>query len=176
MKFWDLFQLGDDPDPEVLNQEIAAIESAAKGLFGQRRRLFVCDCVERALPIYEKRFPDDDRPRTAIMEARRSVFGIAAGAALVTVHQAAEDAYEEASRHAPEEFHGDWPPVLIAKATWMGSIANVEKLEPAEVCRLILRAVQSTSPQVLRESRWQYKQLQWYLEQGPLIVPPRPAR
>jgi len=174
MKFWDLFN--DEPDLKQLNEEIQAIESAAKGLFGQRRRLFTCDCVERALPIYEKRFPDDDRPRTAIMEARRSVFGIAAGMALTRVHEAAKAAFEEASPYAPEEFHGDWPPVLIAKAAWMASVADVDELETAAVCRLILRAVQSTTNKVLQESRWQYKHLRWYLEQSPLIVPPRPSR
>jgi hypothetical protein len=175
MKFWDLL-LGDDPDPKILNQEIAAIESAAKGLFGQRRRLFVCDCVERALPIYERRFSDDDRPRTAIMEARRSVFGIAAGAALAAAHDGAEVAAKEAAPFAPEEFHGEWPPVLIARAAWMASVAEVDALEPAEVCKLILRAAQSTSNQALKESRWQYKQLQSYLEQSLLIVPPRPSK
>lgn len=172
MKFWDML-LGDEPDPKQLNEEIAAVEAAARGLFGQRRRLFVCDCVERALPIYEKRFPDDDRPRTAIMEARRSVFGIVAGPALAAAHAEAEQAAEEAAPSAPEEFHEDWPPVLIARAASLASIADVDDLEPAEVCRLIIRAARSTSNQALKECRWQYKKLQEYLEQGPLIVPPR---
>ena len=169
--------LGDDPDPKQLNQEIAAIEAAAKGLFGQRRRLFVCDCVERALPIYEKRFPDDDRPRMAIMEARRAVFGIAAGPALAAAHAGAQTAEEEAIPFAPQEFHhDDWPPVLIARAAGLASIAVVDDLEPVQVCRLIIRAAQSTSNQALKECRWQYKKLREYLEQGPLVVPPRPPR
>lgn len=175
MKLWDLL-LGEEPDPKQLHQEIAAIESAAKGLFGQRRRLFVCDCVERALPIYEKRFPDDDRPRMAIMEARRAVFGIAAGPALAAAHAGAEAAVQEAAPLSPEEFHDEWPPVLIARAASLASIAEVDALQPAEVCRLIIRAAQATSNQALKESRWQYKKLQSYLEQSPLIVPPRSPR
>jgi len=33
-------------------------------------RLFTCDCAERVLPIFEKEYPDDDRPRKAIAVAR----------------------------------------------------------------------------------------------------------
>lgn len=33
-------------------------------------RLFACDCAERALPIYEKAYPGDTRPRHAIEVAR----------------------------------------------------------------------------------------------------------
>lgn len=33
-------------------------------------RLFACDCVERVLPIYEKEYPDDKRPRHVIEVAR----------------------------------------------------------------------------------------------------------
>ncbi len=62
-----------------------------------------------------------------------SLAGVAAGMALTRVHEAAKAAFEEASPHAPEEFHGDWPPVLIAKAAWMASVADVDELETA--CR-----------------------------------------
>ena len=33
-------------------------------------RLFACDCAEQALPIYEKDYPDDKRPRKAVETAR----------------------------------------------------------------------------------------------------------
>jgi len=33
-------------------------------------RLFACDCVERVLPLYEKRYPNDTRLRDAINEVR----------------------------------------------------------------------------------------------------------
>jgi hypothetical protein len=51
-------------------------------------RLFAADCAERVLPIFEARYPDDDRPRKAIETARKYARGeatneelIAAGAA-----------------------------------------------------------------------------------------------
>ena len=38
-------------------------------------RLFACDCAEMVLPIFEKKYPDDKRPRYAIEVARRYAEG-----------------------------------------------------------------------------------------------------
>jgi hypothetical protein len=38
-------------------------------------RLFACDCAERVLPIYEERYPGDERPRRAIETTRRFANG-----------------------------------------------------------------------------------------------------
>ena len=38
-------------------------------------RLFACDCAERALKHYERKYPNDDRPRKAIEIARRFARG-----------------------------------------------------------------------------------------------------
>jgi hypothetical protein len=38
-------------------------------------RLLACDCAERALTIYERQAPEDNRPREAIAVARRSASG-----------------------------------------------------------------------------------------------------
>ena len=38
-------------------------------------RVFVCDCVERVLPLFEKKYPDDNRPRQAIETARKFANG-----------------------------------------------------------------------------------------------------
>lgn len=37
----------------------------------REQRLFACDCAERVLPIWEKQYPDDKRPRACIEAARR---------------------------------------------------------------------------------------------------------
>jgi len=39
-------------------------------------RLFAADCAELVLPIYEKRYPDDSRPRMAIQAARDYANGL----------------------------------------------------------------------------------------------------
>jgi hypothetical protein len=38
-------------------------------------RLFACDCAERVLPLFEKKWPGDTRPREAIEVARRFANG-----------------------------------------------------------------------------------------------------
>ncbi|MDR1611744.1 MAG: hypothetical protein LBT97_03050 [Planctomycetota bacterium] len=40
-----------------------------------RKRAYACDCVERALPIYETLIRDDDRPRAAVEAARKWLRG-----------------------------------------------------------------------------------------------------
>ncbi len=73
-------------------------------------RLFAADCAERVLPIFEREFPDDDRPRKAIEVVRALARGEiadadrAAGAA--AAYAAAEAAYgaavAEAAAHAAD--------------------------------------------------------------------------
>jgi hypothetical protein len=68
-------------------------------------RLFAADCAELVLPIYEKRYPDDSRPRMAIQAARDYANGLitleevaAAGAAAwAAVGDAAWDAARDAA-------------------------------------------------------------------------------
>jgi len=55
-------------------------------------RLFACDCAERVLPIYEKEYPDDKRPREAIEAARRYAKGKATKKELAAAWSAARDA------------------------------------------------------------------------------------
>jgi len=43
----------------------AVIEDADKEI-----RLFACDCAEQSLPLFEKEYPDDKRPRQAIETSR----------------------------------------------------------------------------------------------------------
>jgi hypothetical protein len=38
-------------------------------------RLFACECAERVLPIFERKFPNDSRPRQAIEVSRRFARG-----------------------------------------------------------------------------------------------------
>ena len=53
-----------------------AIERAKTDPDAQRRlRLFAADCAARVLPIYEREYPNDNRPRGAIIAARAYVRG-----------------------------------------------------------------------------------------------------
>ena len=65
-------------------------------------RLFACDCAEHVLPLFEKRHPDDKRPRKAIEIARRFADGEATKEELA----AAEAAAGTAARYAAEAAAG----------------------------------------------------------------------
>ena len=81
---------------EWLNDEIYEAEGRGKSIRGTSKtvfeearlirkldawtertaRLFVADCAEIALPIYERHYPNDDRPRKAIEAARKYADGL----------------------------------------------------------------------------------------------------
>jgi hypothetical protein len=55
-------------------------------------RLFACDCAERVLPIYERDYPDDKRPRHVIEVARLFAEGKTSDRELDAARDAARDA------------------------------------------------------------------------------------
>ena len=82
---------------------LVAVPEHEKPLRDRLARVFACDCAERVLPIFEREFPNDARPRTAIAvarrfavgdatEAERAAAGAAAGAAADAVGAAAMSA------------------------------------------------------------------------------------
>jgi hypothetical protein len=58
---------------------------------------FACDCTERALPNYERVYPDDDRPRQAVNARRRWLIGKCSGEELRAAADAADAAYSAAA-------------------------------------------------------------------------------
>jgi hypothetical protein len=67
-------------------------------------RLFAADCAEHVLPIFEKKYPDDKRPRLAILAARDFAYGKISAkerdAARAAARAAAWDAARAAARDA----------------------------------------------------------------------------
>ena len=63
-------------------------------------RLFACDCAEHVLPFFEKRYPDDKRPRQAIEVARRFANGQATQEELIAADSAAWSAVSAAGSPA----------------------------------------------------------------------------
>ena len=55
-------------------------------------RSFACDCAERVLPIFEKAYPNDKRPRAAIEIARQFIGGTVSSEQLWAARAAAWDA------------------------------------------------------------------------------------
>ena len=61
-------------------------------------RLFAADCAEDVLPLFEREYPGDNRPRAAIETARAFANGECAEADLVAAAAAAWDAAWDAAR------------------------------------------------------------------------------
>lgn len=59
-------------------------------------RLFAADCAERVLPIFEKEYPNDDRPRKAIEAARACARGEIGAEEMAAAEAAAQDAWTAA--------------------------------------------------------------------------------
>ena len=66
--------VGDDKACATRRVRLAGPVDASREL-----RLFAADCAEHVLPIFEKEYPGDDRPRKAIEVARRFAAGLASG-------------------------------------------------------------------------------------------------
>jgi hypothetical protein len=66
-------------------------------------RLFACDCAERVLPIYERDYPNEGRPRMAIEMARRFAKGNATRKELAAARDAAWDAARDAAWYAARD-------------------------------------------------------------------------
>ena len=73
----------------------------------QVARLMACDFAEAVLPIYERNYPDDQRPRVAINTARRYARGEATREDLAAARDAAWDAARAAARDAAWAAAGD---------------------------------------------------------------------
>jgi len=84
------------PDAEIIRHgDNKTVVSKARlvrmvGVAGERNlRLFACDCAAHVLPLFEKKYPDDKRPRKAIAVARRYANGKATPAELDAAGDAA---------------------------------------------------------------------------------------
>ena len=64
-------------------------------------RLFVCDCAESVLHLFENKFPDDSRPRKAIEIARKFANGECNNDELIAANDAARDSAKSAYASNP---------------------------------------------------------------------------
>lgn len=109
----------DTGDTLVYDDEVVARRMRLVRLVGvaTRRALvsWACDCAERALPIYERRYPDDGRVRACVETARRYLDGHATPAELQVVRVAAAHAAVRADAAAA---HAAYAARDAAAAAW----------------------------------------------------------
>ena len=78
-------------------------------------RLFACDCAEKVLPLFEKQYPNDDRPRQAIIIARQFANGKATKEDLAAARVTACDAWDATSDAARV---ASWAASWAAEREW----------------------------------------------------------
>jgi hypothetical protein len=88
-----------DVDDKIVVSEARLIREC-KAWDEKTARLFACDCAERVLPIFEKAYPKDGRPRAAIETARLFAGGKATQEELAAAWDAARAAARAAARDA----------------------------------------------------------------------------
>ena len=86
-------------DNKTTCQQIRLVKQV-EGWNDKNLRLFACWCAEQVLPIYEKDYPNDKRPRHAIDSARRYAEGLATAKELSAARDAARAAAWDAARDA----------------------------------------------------------------------------
>ena len=85
---------------EVLGLDDALWSLRAVDGYDREFRLFACWCAARTLPVFEKEYPDDKRPREAIRVSSRFANGKATKEELATTWDATWDAAWAAARDA----------------------------------------------------------------------------
>ena len=73
-----------------------AISHTQNGAGEKLLRLFACDCAEHVLPIFDKKYPKDARPRECIAVARRYANGEASNEEMAAARDAAGAAWAAA--------------------------------------------------------------------------------
>ena len=147
--------------------------------------LFAADCAEHVLPLFEALFPDDVRPRDAIVAVRRFVDGEIAAAALDAAGDAARDAARDARDAAwaardAEVAAGDaeasaegaaravtyatWAATAI-RATWATTAARDAAVAARDAAGdADVAASDAAGATDVAEKTWQYQRLTEYLK------------
>jgi len=90
-------------------------------------RLFSCYCARYSLDIFERKYPDDQRPRQAIEIAERFAWGKATREELTAAYAAASDAYDAvdaAARAAQRAIRSELAAGGAAMTTPVDFVAN----------------------------------------------------
>jgi hypothetical protein len=117
---------------------------------------WACDCAERTLPYFEKKYPDDKRPRHAIKAARTwvgdGVFRMAdiRGVSLAA-HAAARDVAEDDAARSAARAAGQ-----AVAATHVPTHSLAAAIYAATAVR---DSVAATDAAVTKERQWQYQHL-----------------
>jgi len=133
-------------------------------------RLFAADCAENVLPIWEKEYPDDLRPRKAIIAARAFVDGLITKEELARATSAVCAAWATnvaravyaTSAAAVEAASAAWA-ASAARATSAAWAARAARATSAAWAARAVWAARATSAAWAAEREWQTKRFMEYL-------------
>jgi len=84
-------------------------------------RLFAADCAEHVLPLFEKEYPNDDRPRLAIQAARDFANGKISKQELDAAGDARDAAWAAAWAAAGDAAAAAWAAARDAELLWQAN-------------------------------------------------------
>jgi hypothetical protein len=103
-------------------------------------RLFAADCAELVLPIYENAYPDDNRPRLAILAARDYVNGLITLEELSAAYAAAYAAWAACDACAASVAAAE-AAARAADASWAADVACAAIGARDEITQLLLKYI-----------------------------------
>jgi hypothetical protein len=115
-------------------------------------RLFMCDCAEHVLHVYEERCPNDDRPRKAIETARKFANGEATEKAMEAARDAARDAAWAAAEAAERDAAWAAADSSVRGAAWDAAWAAADPAE-RDAARVAVRVAVRAAEREWQEQR-----------------------
>jgi hypothetical protein len=138
-----------------LDKQIAELTATADH---KTLAVWACDCAERVLPYFERKFPNDDRPRVAIQAGRAwvrtGVFRMLdVRRASLAAHAAARAAQDHNAARSAARAAGQ-----ALAASHVSSHAIAAAIYAATAARDIAEATDAIAA-AMEERRWQYQHL-----------------
>ena len=129
-------------------------------------RLFAADCAERVLGLYEKQYPNDDRPRKAIQAARDFANGLITEDAAGTAAAAAFDAVANAAKADAAKADAAAAAAYAAYAAYAATYAAYAVANAANAAKAKADAATANAANAANanEKTWQIERLKYYLE------------
>ena len=119
----------------------------------RRLRFWVCDCGIRVLPIYEKVFPGDSRPRQAIIAAKQFARNPSSTARAAGAAWAAEAAWAAGAAWAAEAARAAWAARAARAAKAAGAAWAAEAAEEEWQLQRLVDWMGDPEPKALRFPR-----------------------
>ena len=156
--------LKDEDNEKICAHEMRLVRRC-EGWNERTARLFACDCAERVLPIFEKAYPADKRPRQCIETARKFANGKATQEQLNAARDAAWAAAWDAAGDAAWAAAGAAARAAAWDAAWAAAWAAAGDAAGAAARAAAWAAAGAAAGAAARaaaraaERKWQTKQL-----------------